>query len=97
MTKELTLTERLRAPVGMSLIDGMAFKKGEPLHDSVRLEAADEIERLRADNAKIKAALNELLEQIDLLDGIEYSRDTDRYKAEASWDDVVDRAREAAR
>lgn len=40
-------------------------------------------------------ALKELLEQIDCLDGISYSRDTEPYKAEACWEDAVRNARQA--
>jgi hypothetical protein len=47
MTKT-NLVERLRKPIGCALISGTNFNKGDPLHDPVRLEAADEIERLKA-------------------------------------------------
>lgn len=41
---------------------------------------------------KLTQALRELIEQIDCLDGIEYSRDLEPYKAEACWDDAYNRA-----
>ena len=53
------------------------------------------IERLEKVNKKLTQTLGDLLEQIDCLDGIEYSKDLDRYKAEAVWDDVLNSAQEA--
>ena len=44
-----------------------------------------------------RIALNELLEEIDALDDIKMSRDQEPYKAWAVWEDVLDRAREAAK
>lgn len=43
----------------------------------------------------MRAALDELLEQIECLGGIEYSRDVEPYKAEANWNDAVRRAENA--
>jgi len=40
-------------------------------------------------------ALRDLLEQIDLLDNITFSRDTEPYKAEACWEDALRRAKNA--
>jgi hypothetical protein len=49
-----------------------------------------------ADQNKILwSCLRELIEQIDCLDGIEYSKDTEPYKAEACWEDTLRLAREA--
>jgi len=42
-------------------------------------------------------ALTELLEQIDSLEGIEYTRDTEQYKAEACWEYALAKARVAVR
>lgn len=44
----------------------------------------------------LKKALVELLEQIDSLEGVEYTRDTEPYKAEACWDSAVSYARAMA-
>jgi hypothetical protein len=43
----------------------------------------------------MRQALEELLEQIDCLEGVEHSRDTEPYKAEACWDDALKRAQDA--
>ena len=40
-------------------------------------------------------ALSDLLEQIECLDGIEYTKDIESYKAEAIWDDVIRQAQDA--
>jgi hypothetical protein len=40
----------------------------------------------------LRAALADLLEQIDSLDGVDLSRDTDEYKAEACWNDAIEQA-----
>ncbi len=42
-------------------------------------------------------ALEQLIEQIDSLEGVEFTRDTEKYKAEACWDYAVTRAKHAAR
>ena len=41
---------------------------------------------------KLTSALRDLLEQIDCLDDISYSRDLEPYKAEAIWNDVYNHA-----
>lgn len=51
--------------------------------------ARGKIERAGPD---LLAALRELLEQIDCLGGIEFSKDLEPYKAEAVWDDALRRA-----
>ena len=38
------------------------------------------------------SALSELLEQIECLGGIEFSKDLEPYKAETVWDDAIRRA-----
>lgn len=43
----------------------------------------------------LETALRNLVEEIDCLYGIEYSRDTDLHKAEYCWNDALDRARSA--
>ena len=43
----------------------------------------------------LENALRELLEQIDTLEGVTYSRDFEPYKAEAVWDDAIRRAEDA--
>ena len=40
-------------------------------------------------------ALGELLEQIECLGGVEFSKDLEPYKAEAVWDDTIRRAQTA--
>ena len=40
-------------------------------------------------------ALSDLLEQIECLDGIEYTKDIEPYKAEAIWNDVIRQAQDA--
>ena len=55
------LTERLKRPVGCCTESGQHFKKGDPLYDTIRLEAADEIERLTAE----LDALIELFRKLD--------------------------------
>lgn len=42
-----------------------------------------------------KQALRELLEAIETLEGVVFSRDLEQYKAEAVWDDAVRRAQDA--
>lgn len=42
-----------------------------------------------------KQALRELLEAIDTLEGVTFSRDLEPYKAEAIWDDALRRAQDA--
>ena len=42
-------------------------------------------------------ALEELLEQIDSLEGVTFTRDTEAYKAEACWDYALIRARALVR
>ena len=64
-----------------------------PVEDKLAAELTAERERSK----KLKAALNDLLEQIDCLDGIEYTKDLEPYKAEAVWDDVLSRAQEVAK
>ena len=44
--------------------------------------------------ATLESALRDLLEQIDCLDDIAFSKDTEPYKAEACWDDANRRARD---
>jgi hypothetical protein len=44
---------------------------------------------------KLVSALRDLLEQIDCLDDISYSRDLVPYKAEACWNDAYNNACEA--
>lgn len=46
---------------------------------------------------RLERALRDLLEQIDCLDGIEYSKDTEPYKAEANWENALERARAEVR
>jgi hypothetical protein len=43
----------------------------------------------------MRQALDELLQQIECLGGIEHSRDVEPYKAEANWDDALRRAQDA--
>lgn len=43
----------------------------------------------------MRQALDELLEQIECLSGIEHSKDVEPYKAEACWDDALRRAQDA--
>jgi len=43
----------------------------------------------------LRQALDELLEQIECLGGIEHCRDVEPYKAEACWDDAIRRAQDA--
>ena len=50
---------------------------------------------LMNENGKLRSALSDLLEQIECLGGIEYSRDLEPYKAEAVWDDAIRRAQDA--
>lgn len=51
--------------------------------------------RLIAGPPDLLRALSELMEQIECLGGIEYSRDVEPYKAEACWDDAIRRAQSA--
>ena len=50
---------------------------------------------LMNENGKLRSALSDLLEQIECLGGIEYSKDLEPYKAEACWDDAIRRAQRA--
>lgn len=43
----------------------------------------------------IATALRELLEQIDSLDDVKFSRDIEPYKAEACWETALYQARQA--
>jgi hypothetical protein len=50
------------------------------------------------DNEKaLLLVLEELVEQIDTLDGMEFSKDLEPYKAEACWDYALVRARHIIR
>jgi hypothetical protein len=44
---------------------------------------------------ELRSALKDLLEQVESLDGYQVTRDLDRYKAEACFDDAIERARNA--
>lgn len=46
---------------------------------------------------KLRYALKDLLEQIDCLDGVEFSNDLDPIKAETCWLDAIANARAALR
>ena len=43
----------------------------------------------------VEQALRELLEQIETLESVTFSRDLEPYKAEACWDDAILNARAA--
>ena len=45
----------------------------------------------------LRRALRELLEEVESLDGIEFSRDIEPYKAEANWDAALYAAGKALR
>lgn len=45
--------------------------------------------------ATLERALRDLLEQVESLEDVTFSRDFVPYKAEAVWDDVIRYAREA--
>lgn len=45
----------------------------------------------------LKTVLRELLGNIDCLDDVIFTKDSEPYKAEAVWADALDRAREAAK
>lgn len=61
------------------------------LLDGIEVDAT-EYEQLVTQRNELVQALRDLLEQIDCLDDISYSRDTEPYKAEANWQDTYDRA-----
>lgn len=44
---------------------------------------------------RLRSALRDLVEQVELLEDVTYSRDTEPYKAEACWDDALRRAKAA--
>jgi hypothetical protein len=44
---------------------------------------------------KLESALRDLLDQVESLNGYELTRDVEPYKAQACWDDAIDRARDA--
>ena len=46
---------------------------------------------------KLRRALEELLEQVESLEGYELSRDLEPYKAEAVWDWTIENAANALR
>jgi uncharacterized protein YjiS (DUF1127 family) len=47
------------------------------------------------EQTKVRKALRDLLDQIALLEDVIFSKDIERYKAEACWNDAMDRARDA--
>ena len=49
------------------------------------------------DVIQLRRALSELLEQVQMLDGFELSRDLEPYKAEAVWDAAIFEAEKALR
>ena len=59
------------------------------------IQSTDGIEESESRRKELYRALSDLLEQIECLDGIEYTKDLDRYKAEAIWDDVIRQAQDA--
>jgi len=99
-----TVVERLRSDY--LRMDNGAFDFRELGY--LREQAAQEIESLRtelqgtrakllrvliAERDKLRSALKELVEQVDSLDGIELTRDQEPYKAQACWDEALDRAK----
>ena len=58
-------------------------------HQEVLRASAGEI-------ATLQSALADLIEQIDTLDDVTMSRDVEPYKAQASWDEALRRARFAS-
>ena len=48
---------------------------------------------LEAENAKLRAALDGLLVEVESLDDYSLTRDTEPYKAQACWDYAIDTAR----
>ena len=49
--------------------------------------------RLERERGELVEALKELLQEIDNLEGVEYTRDIEPYKAESVWTCTIDRAR----
>ena len=56
-----------------------------------------EVARAQAHTTALREALKDLLEQVDSLDDIKFTRDVDSYKAKASWNDAYERACKALR
>jgi hypothetical protein len=61
----------------------------------IPLVKKDFARQLERENAELRSALKDLLEQVESLDGYQVTRDLDRYKAEACFDDAMERARNA--
>ena len=61
----------------------------------VRVRLESDYDCLSAHVATLAGALRDLVEQVESLEGVEYTRDIDRYKAEANFEHAVERANKA--
>lgn len=64
---------------------------------TVSLSKAHGYDIVSKEAGKLRYALKDLLEQVDCLDGVEFSKDLDPNEAENNWLDAIANARKALR
>lgn len=47
---------------------------------------------MTSNEIKLRRALKDLLEQVESLNGVEFTKDIEPYKAEANWNDAMENA-----
>jgi hypothetical protein len=58
----------------------------------IEVVSAEFARRLEMDRARLRDVLKDLLDQVESLNGYELTRDIESYKAQACWDDAIDKA-----